>query len=144
MGATLTLPQACTVCGQSTQYCCDACKKPHCGHGACLFETGEWLTLPSDPRNEDYAESPTWDREEELCLACYTLKMGKSPLVLWQGGSAETKLVAPGIIKGSRAYAGDKHSWVSDPQAGKMLLLRWGEQHIELDTFRTLQLLEWL
>lgn len=131
---------ACTACGKPCNYQCDGCKKPHCSHGSCLFETEEWLTFPSDPRNEDYEESPTWTRKEELCLECYVKKVGHPPLTLW----TSTVLAMPGIEKGFISPAGDSHSWYAPPEAGKLLRLQWGDKHIDLDTFRTLQLLNWL
>lgn len=140
----IRLAEACTACKKPANYRCDKCKRVFCSHGSCLFETGDWLTFPSDPRNEDYDENPTWDREEELCMSCYIEKKGHPPLALWAGGSAQTELVMPGILKGVSTPAGDAHSWYAPPQAGNMLKLRWGDQHIELDPFRTLQLLNWL
>jgi len=136
--------EACKNCGKPTNEACDECEKPCC-HG-CLFKTGETLTLESDPRNEDYAEHPTWQRREELCMTCYQTKLGRAPLVLWEGSSAQTMLVImPQMKPGASIPAGDYHSWHRSPSAGDVLLLNWSpQQHIELDAFRTVQLLDWL
>lgn len=143
MAATLRFAQPCTACGQPAHDVCDDCNKPHCSHGQCLFLTGDWITEDSDPRNEDYAEHPTWNREEELCMECYTTKKGHAPIVLWEHSIA-TSLILSDITPGAVGYAGDAHSWYSAPRAGKCLHLKWSDQHIELDTFRTVQLLNYL
>jgi len=140
----VTYPVACAACGNATHALCDECKLPHCSHGACLFETGEWLTFPSDPRDEYYAENPTWSREEELCLGCYTTRLGHAPLVLWGETSTASTLLLVGpaaIHPGASTPAGGGDSWYQPPTAGTVLALTWGDQKINLDAFRLVQLL---
>lgn len=136
----------CTACSKPTYSTCDTCKKAYCTYGACLYETGEWITEASDPRNEDYAENPTWRRKEELCMTCYTQKVGHAPFTLWADTfhTSSASLNVNGVVPGSIAYADDMHIWYAPPQAGEMLRLRWDGKEIELDAFRTLQLLNYL
>lgn len=134
--------EACTNCGQPTHEACDQCSKPFCGGGACLFLTGKMLTFPPDPRDEYPQE---WSRPEEMCMQCFKEIMKRSPVVIWQVTSMESALLPGGIRKGSLIPAGDDmHSWYSPPSAERALLLRWGDQKVPLDTFRVLQLLEFL
>lgn len=134
--------EPCAACGNPTNDACDGCSKPFdSGH---LFLSGRTLTLDADPRNEDYAECPTWQRKEELCLSCFVQATGHAPRILWPDTSAETMLTLSGIEKGTIAPAGGDHVWYAPPRAGALLHLRWGGQTIDLDTFRTVQLLDWL
>lgn len=133
--------QPCTACQKGTNETCDKCGKPFCGHGACLFETGRQLTFPPDPRDE-YPEE--WQRPEELCMACYIASEGHPPFSIWAETSRHSTLAFSLLQKGSIAPAGDAHSWYSPPRAGKLLRLRWGDQHIELDTFEVVQLMNLL
>ena len=144
MPYTFTYEQVCAVCGKPTHDACDTCHKPYCGHGACLFETGKMLTLPSDPRDEDYAEHPTWQRPEELCIECYQKAEGHAPFALWAETAMHTTLAFKLLEKGVVQPAGDAHSWYRPPSAGKMLRMCYGQQEIELDTFQVIQLLNFL
>jgi len=133
--------QACTACQKGTNYTCDTCKKPRCGHGACLFETGRQLTFPPDPRDEDPQE---WSRAEELCMECYTEREGHPPYSIWAETFRHSVLAFSLLQKGSIVPVGDAHSWYSPPTAGKMLRLKWGDKLIELDTFEVVQLVNFL
>ncbi len=139
---------ACAACGEPCHSLCDGCEKPFCSHGACLFLTGEVLTFPSDPRDEYYAEQPTWSRDEELCLACYTARNGHPPFVLWQQTGMESVLAILGdpakLEPGTSIPAGDGHSWYSPPRAGTLMTLKRGDQEISLDAFKLVQLLNLL
>lgn len=133
--------QPCAACQKGTHDACDNCEKPFCGHGACLFETGKILTFPPDPRDEYPQE---WQRPEELCLSCYIASEGHPPFSIWAGTGRHSVLAFSLLQKGVLTPAGDAHSWYSPPMAGKMLRLRWGDQHIELDTFEVVQLMNLL
>lgn len=141
----LDYEEACSKCGKPTRTTCDRCQKPLC-YG-CQYQTSNTLTFPADPRNEDYDIRPTWSKHEEVCLTCYTEITEHPPFKLWQGSSAETTLIALGssqLEPGVSIPAGDHHSWYRSPSAGDMLHLQWGDKHIDLDTFRTVQLLDFL
>ena len=139
------LEEACTTCSKPTNEECDHCQRPF--DSGCLFKTGQRITLPSDPRNEDYAERPTWQRDEELCMACYTQKMGHAPLVLFGETASEVKLSPRNVIApGVSVPAGDgAHHWYAPAKGADILHLQWGYQtQINYDAFHTLQLLEFL
>lgn len=134
--------QSCAACGKGTNDACDGCGKPYCGHGACLFETGQTLTFPPDPRDEYPQE---WSRQQELCLICYIEQEGRPPYSIWAGTFRHSTLAVGTVFTpGTITPAGDAHSWYSPPQAGKLLRLRWGDQLIELDTFEVVQLMNLL
>lgn len=133
--------QACTACLKPTHEACDNCKKPYCGHGACLFETGRQLTSPPDPRDEYPQES---SRPEELCMTCYIEREGHPPFSIWAETNRHTVLSFKLLQQGAIAPAGDAHSWYRPPSPGKMLLLQWGDKTIELDTFDVVQLMNFL
>lgn len=138
-----TFEVPCTSCLRGTTQVCDACDKPHCSvYAGCLFKTGQLLTLPTDPRDEDYQEHPTWQREEVLCLTCYLTRTGGTPpLVLWEGTSAVMRFLYQPLQKGSLIPAGDDHFWYAAPSSGDVAILRWGDHEVPLDVFRALQLL---
>lgn len=146
MGIGYRFEQPCTACSKGTNYQCDKCHRPFCGHGACLWETGRWLSFPSDSRNEDYKEGQTWDREEELCLQCYIEVEGLAPLSLWADTSRHLTIAFNtfALKPGALTTAGDAHSWYQPPSSGNMIkLLRNGEE-IEIDTFSVVQLYNFL
>jgi hypothetical protein len=139
--------EACTACGQPCHTNCDGCSKPFCDHGACLFLTGEVLTFPSDPRDEYYADEPTWSRNEELCLECYMTRKGHPPFILWEETAMQSVLaiLGTGVLEpGTSIPAGDSHSWYSPPRAGTLMTLKRGDQEIPFDVFRLVQLLNML
>ncbi len=146
MNHTFTLPEPCTACGSPTQADCDNCKKAFCPQGACLFLTGHMLAIPCDPRNEDYKEGQTWKHPEALCLACYIARFEYSPSILWAQTSSEAILTCLGPVEpGYQVPAGGGESWVQPARAAKELSLRQGhKQVIEYDTFKVVQLLNFL
>jgi hypothetical protein len=77
-------------------------------------------------------------------MACYIASEGHPPFSIWAETSRHSTLAFSLLQKGSIAPAGDAHSWYSPPRAGKLLRLRWGDQHIELDTFEVVQLMNLL
>lgn len=131
--------QPCTACMKGTYEACDTCGKPF--DSGCLFKSGAWRTIPPDPADE-YPEEGNYP--EELCMSCYIEAIGAAPFALWAETNTHTTLAFKLLQKGSIAVAGDVHSWYCPPAAGNMLALRWGGHCIELDTYRVLQLLNFL
>lgn len=133
--------QPCEACLKDTHDVCDACGKAFCGHGACLFETGETLTFPPDPQDE-YPDE--YRRPEELCLVCYLAREGHPPYSIWAETAMHSTLSFRMLQPGAIMPVGDAHSWYSPPSAGKLLSLKFGDRIIELDTFQVVQLMNFL
>lgn len=82
-------------------------------------------------------------RKEEACLKCFIEKRGEPPTILWHETSRVSYISAFNQTeKGISIPAGDAHSWYQPPRAGDRLSLYDGK--LKLDTFETLQLLNYL
>lgn len=129
----------CKACFMGTNHVCDICELPYCKVG-CLFQTGEVITEPPDPQDE-FPQEHT--RKEEACVKCYVEKHGGPPAILWQDTDRVSYLsMLNQIEKGVSVPAGQGHQWYQPPRAGDRLILY--RNKLKLDTFETLQLLNYL
>jgi hypothetical protein len=130
--------KACKACFKGTNEVCDICELPYCT--GCLFQTGDTITVPPNPRDETPQE---YTHKEEACLKCFIEKRGEPPAILWQDTDRVSYVsMLPSVEKGLSIPAGQGHQWYQPPRAGARLVLY--NNKLKLDTFEALQLLNLL